>query len=98
VGIELTSASVVIHYDRWWNPAREDQATDRVHRIGQSKNVQVFKLVTKHTIEERIHALIMKKKELLNEVVGFDDQMVIKQFSHQDIVDLLQEVEKDCGM
>ena len=51
VGIDLIAASVVIHYDRWWNPAKENQATDRVHRIGQSRNVQVFKMVTKHTIE-----------------------------------------------
>lgn len=98
VGIELTSASVVIHYDRWWNPAKEDQATDRVHRIGQNRGVQVFKLVTKHTIEERIHQLICQKKSLLNEVIGFDDQLVIKQFTQQDIIELLASIEQDCKL
>lgn len=69
VGIDLTTASIVIHYDRWWNPAKENQATDRVHRIGQNRGVQVFKLVTKHTIEEHIHELIERKKGLLEEIV-----------------------------
>lgn len=75
VGIDLTVASIVIHYDRWWNPAKENQATDRVHRIGQNRGVQVFKLVTKDTIEEHIHDLIEKKKGLLEEVVGVEDQI-----------------------
>ena len=61
VGIDLVAASVVIHYDRWWNAAKEDQATDRVHRIGQKRGVQVFKLVTEGTLEEKIAALILKK-------------------------------------
>ena len=51
-GIDLTAASVVIHYDRWWNQAREDQATDRVHRIGQNRGVQVIRLITRNTLEE----------------------------------------------
>ena len=75
VGIDLTVASIVIHYDRWWNPAKENQATDRVHRIGQNRGVQVFKLVTKNTIEEDIHAIIEKKKGLLEQIVGTDDQI-----------------------
>jgi superfamily II DNA or RNA helicase len=75
VGIDLTVASIVIHYDRWWNPAKENQATDRVHRIGQSRGVQVFKLVTKNTIEEHIHDLIERKKGLLEQIVGSDDQI-----------------------
>jgi len=75
VGIDLTSASIVIHYDRWWNPAKENQATDRVHRIGQNRGVQVFKLVTKNTIEEHIHELIEKKKGLLEQVVKAEDQI-----------------------
>ncbi|HUF78419.1 MAG TPA: DEAD/DEAH box helicase, partial [Thermoanaerobaculia bacterium] len=57
-GIDLVGGSVVIHYDRWWNAAREDQATDRVHRMGQRRAVQVFKLVTEGTLEEKIHAII----------------------------------------
>ncbi len=75
VGIDLTVASIVIHYDRWWNPAKENQATDRVHRIGQSRGVQVFKLVTKNTIEEHIHEIIERKKGLLEQIVGTDDQI-----------------------
>jgi SNF2 family DNA or RNA helicase len=75
VGIDLTVASIVIHYDRWWNPAKENQATDRVHRIGQNRGVQVFKLVTKHTIEEHIHQLIEKKKGLFETVVQAEDQI-----------------------
>ncbi len=69
VGIDLTGASVVIHYDRWWNPAKENQATDRVHRIGQRRFVQVYKLVTRGTIEERIDRIIRSKTELMNAVV-----------------------------
>jgi len=75
IGIDLTTASIVIHYDRWWNPAKENQATDRVHRIGQNRGVQVFKLVTKNTIEEHIHTLIEKKKGLLEQIIGADDQI-----------------------
>lgn len=75
VGIDLTVASIVIHYDRWWNPAKENQATDRVHRIGQNRGVQVFKLVTKHTIEEHIHEMIERKKGLLEDIIGQEDQI-----------------------
>ena len=64
VGIDLTQASVVIHYDRWWNPAKEDQATDRVHRLGQTRGVQVFKLLTLNTIEERIDQILIEKGAL----------------------------------
>ena len=62
LGIDLTAGSVVIHYDRWWNAARENQATDRVHRIGQKRGVQVFKLVTKGTFEERIDVMIIQQR------------------------------------
>jgi SNF2 family DNA or RNA helicase len=75
VGIDLTVASIVIHYDRWWNPAKENQATDRVHRYGQNRGVQVFKLVTKNTIEEHIHDMIERKKGLLEDIIGPDDQI-----------------------
>ncbi|HEX2958863.1 MAG TPA: DEAD/DEAH box helicase, partial [Chitinispirillaceae bacterium] len=64
VGIDLTPASTVIHYDRWWNAAREDQATDRVHRFGQTHGVEVFKLVTRDSIEERIDSIIHRKRIL----------------------------------
>ena len=60
----------MIHYDRWWNPAVEDQATDRAYRIGQDRNVQVYKLVVQATLEERIDALLEKKRALADSVVG----------------------------
>jgi SNF2 family DNA or RNA helicase len=90
VGIDLVAASVVIHYDRWWNPAKENQATDRVHRIGQSRGVQVFKLVTKGTIEEHIHRLIERKKTLVEGVLLYDDQDQVKHFTRADLIELLQ--------
>lgn len=90
LGIDLTAASVVIHYDRWWNAARENQATDRVHRIGQTRGVQVFKLVTKDTLEEHIDALITKKGKLMEEVVGVDDIQVIKQLDRHELLELLR--------
>jgi SNF2 family DNA or RNA helicase len=88
-GIDLIAASVVIHYDRWWNAAKEDQATDRVHRIGQRKGVQVFKLVTEGTLEERIAALIDKKRQLLNSVVKEDDPGLLKSFTRVELIELL---------
>ncbi len=91
VGIDLVAASVVIHYDRWWNPAKENQATDRVHRIGQQRGVQVFKLVAKNTIEEHIDRLIQRKSRLLREAIAFDDQETLKQFDRSELIELLQE-------
>lgn len=90
-GIDLTAGSVVIHYDRWWNAAKEDQATDRVHRIGQSRGVQVFKLVTEGTLEEKISAIIDRKKNLLNEVIAEDDPGVLKTFSRDELLELMEE-------
>lgn len=91
LGVDLTAASVVIHYDRWWNAARENQATDRVHRIGQTRGVQVFKLVTKDTFEERIDVLIAKKALMLDEIVGIDDHQILKSMDRRDLIALLQE-------
>jgi hypothetical protein len=88
VGIDLTGASVVLHYDRWWNPAKENQATDRVHRLGQRRFVQVFKLLTRNTIEERIDELIRSKVELMERVVAPTED-VISSFSRQEIMGLL---------
>lgn len=93
VGIDLSCASIVIHYDRWWNPAKENQATDRVHRIGQNRGVQVFKLVTKHTIEERIHQIIEKKKALIEETIGKDDSEQVKTLSRDELLYVLQEIQ-----
>jgi SNF2 family DNA or RNA helicase len=70
IGLNLTNANHVFHFDRWWNPAVEDQATDRVFRIGQRRNVQVHKFVCAGTLEERIDALIEGKKALAEQVVG----------------------------
>jgi len=69
-GLNLTRANHVFHFDRWWNPAVEDQATDRAFRIGQTKNVLVHKFVCLGTLEERIDAMIEEKKALANSIVG----------------------------
>ena len=68
-GIDLSAASVVIHYDRWWNSAKEDQATDRVHRIGQKNSVNAWYLVSKGTIEDDIVDLLDKKRKVLNAIL-----------------------------
>ncbi|MFT5161450.1 MAG: SNF2 family DNA or RNA helicase [Alteromonadaceae bacterium] len=73
VGITLTRANHVFHFDRWWNPAVEDQATDRAFRIGQKKNVFVHKFITTGTLEERIDEMIEDKKQLAGSIVGSDE-------------------------
>jgi superfamily II DNA or RNA helicase len=70
VGLNLTAATHVFHFDRWWNPAVEDQATDRSYRIGQTRNVQVHKLITMGTLEEKIDAMLEAKRDLADRVVG----------------------------
>ena len=70
VGLNLTAANHVFHFDRWWNPAVENQATDRAFRIGQKKNVQVHKFVCVGTLEERIDQMIEQKKELAENIIG----------------------------
>ena len=75
-GLNLTRANHVFHFDRWWNPAVEDQATDRAFRIGQTRNVQVHKFVSVGTLEERIDAMIGQKKELAESVVGSDEAWI----------------------
>ncbi len=89
VGIDLVAASVVIHYDRWWNAARENQATDRVHRIGQRRGVQIFKLVTAGTLEEKISAMIDKKRGLIESVVPEDDSGFLKGLDKEQIMELI---------
>ncbi len=89
LGIDLTGASVVIHYDRWWNAAREEQATDRVHRIGQTRGVQVFKLLTRNTLEEKIDQIIARKKRLMETVIRQDDKSILKHFSREDLIELI---------
>ncbi|TFE26669.1 DEAD/DEAH box helicase [Cohnella luojiensis] len=75
-GLNLTAASHVFHYDRWWNPAVEDQATDRAYRIGQTRDVQVHKFVALGTLEERIDEMIGRKRTLGNQIVGSGEQWV----------------------
>ena len=69
-GLNLTAASHVIHFDRWWNPAIEDQATDRAFRIGQKKNVLVHKFICRGTVEERIDEMIDRKRRVAVEALG----------------------------
>ena len=69
-GLNLTAASHVIHFDRWWNPAVESQASDRAYRIGQKKNVLIHKFVCRGTLEERIDSLIAAKQELSHELLS----------------------------
>jgi SNF2 family DNA or RNA helicase len=88
-GLNLTSADTVIHYDMWWNPAVENQATDRVHRIGQKRSVSSYKLVTLNTIEEKILHLQHRKKGLVKKVISSDDEAVSK-LTWEEVLELLQ--------
>lgn len=88
-GLNLTGADMVIHYDPWWNPAVEDQATDRAYRIGQTKAVQVFKIITKGTIEEKIFALQEKKRGLINNVIQPGENLLTK-LKEEEIRELFQ--------
>ncbi|HEY0721553.1 MAG TPA: DEAD/DEAH box helicase, partial [Gammaproteobacteria bacterium] len=88
VGLNLTAADTVIHYDPWWNPAAENQATDRAHRIGQQKRVFVYKLVVAGSIEEKILALQERKAELAAGILG-EDSSALAKFSESDIHALL---------
>jgi len=88
-GLNLTAADYVIHYDPWWNPAVEDQATDRAHRIGQTRTVFSYKLITKGTVEEKILALQQRKRELVQGVLGGDAELS-KSFTEQDVEDLFE--------
>lgn len=86
-GLNLTSADIVIHFDPWWNPAVEDQATDRAHRLGQTQSVEVIKLITKGTIEEKICKLQEAKKEIIDKVI-VEGETFIHQLSEQEIKNL----------
>ncbi len=88
-GLNLTAADYVIHYDPWWNPAVEDQATDRTHRIGQTRAVFAYKLITRGTVEEKILALQQRKRELVSGVLGTDAD-VGKTLSEKDVEDLFK--------
>ncbi len=86
-GLNLTGADMVIHYDPWWNISAENQATDRAYRIGQKNNVQVYKLITKNTIEEKIYELQQKKSELMDNVLSTKVSFINK-MSKEDIMNL----------
>lgn len=89
-GLNLTKANHVIHFDRWWNPAVENQATDRAYRIGQSKNVMVHKLVCEGTIEEKIDALIESKRTLTENIIGTGSEKWITELSNDELMSLLR--------
>lgn len=88
-GLNLVGADTVIHYDMWWNPAVESQATDRVHRLGQKNSVSAYKLITLNTIEEKIAEMQKKKKGLVKKVVSCDDEAMSK-LTWEDVLELLK--------
>lgn len=83
VGLNLTAANQVYHYDRWWNPAVENQATDRVHRIGQTRRVQVFKYIMSGTVEEHVDNLIRTKSTLAQDVLGSGEEWLTRLTNEQ---------------
>ena len=86
-GLNLTGADMVIHYDPWWNQSAENQATDRAYRIGQKNNVQVYKLITSNSIEEKIYELQQKKSELIDNMLSTKTSFISK-FSQEEIMKL----------
>lgn len=88
-GLNLTAADIVIHYDPWWNQAAQDQATDRAHRIGQQAHVQVYKLIAKDTIEEKILELQEKKAVLLDTISGCEEAGILN-MSSEELLSLLK--------
>lgn len=88
VGLNLTGADMVIHYDPWWNVAVQNQATDRAHRIGQTKKVTVYKIIAKGTIEEKIVKLQETKKDLADSIIS-GENIGISNLSKEDLMELL---------
>ncbi|WP_244257786.1 DEAD/DEAH box helicase, partial [Paraburkholderia phymatum] len=89
-GLNLTAASHVIHFDRWWNPAVENQATDRAFRIGQRKNVLVHKFVCQGTVEDRIDQLIESKQQLVNDMLEGGAELQLTEMGDQELLDLVR--------
>jgi len=89
-GLNLTGADTVVHFDPWWNPAVEDQATDRAHRIGQTKNVNVYKLIAEGTVEEKILELSAKKRELVSNILSTEGSP-LKGLTKADVENLFSE-------
>ena len=88
-GLNLTGADMVMHYDPWWNPAVENQATDRAHRIGQKKKVYVVKLIASDTIEEKVLALQRRKEAVIAATVSTSDTAIVERLSTEDLASLL---------
>jgi SNF2 family DNA or RNA helicase len=88
-GLNLTAASHVVHFDRWWNPAVEDQATDRAFRIGQKRNVLVHKLVCRGTVEERIDAMIRDKKALADQLLNREGETLLTEMSDDELLNFV---------
>ena len=88
VGLNLTGADTVIHFDPWWNPAVEDQATDRAHRIGQTRVVTSYKLITRDTVEEKILTLQNRKREVIQATIGGEEEFAAS-LSWEEIQELL---------
>jgi SNF2 family DNA or RNA helicase len=88
VGLNLTGADTVVHFDPWWNPAVEDQATDRAHRIGQTKVVTSYKLITRDTVEEKILTLQNRKREIILATIGGEEEFAAA-LSWEEIQELL---------
>lgn len=95
-GLNLTEASIVLHFDRWWNPAVENQATDRAYRIGQEKNVLVYKMISEGTVEEKIDKMIEEKKELAEKIVSSTGERWITDLSDTELEDLFLYQEEDA--
>ena len=88
-GLNLTAASHVVHFDRWWNPAVENQATDRAFRIGQSKNVLVHKFVCRGTVEDKIDQLIESKQQLVRDVLQGGAELLLTEMSDKELLNLV---------
>jgi non-specific serine/threonine protein kinase len=89
-GLTLTAASHVVHFDRWWNPAVENQATDRAYRIGQKRNVLVHKFVCRGTIEERIDAIIESKRQLAEDLLSGGGEINLTELGDRELLDLVR--------
>ena len=89
-GLNLTAASHVVHFDRWWNPAVENQATDRAFRIGQRRNVLVHKFLTTGTVEERIDEMIAEKRKLADDILAGDAEVNLTELSDEALMDLVR--------
>jgi non-specific serine/threonine protein kinase len=90
VGLNLTAANHVVHFDRWWNPAVENQATDRAFRIGQEKKVLVHKFIVRHTVEEKIDAMLAAKTKMTQQVISRSGEAWITEMSDTELVDLFR--------